>query len=256
VVTPERLFELLHSETPNTRLAERLALRLREAAVDPIISLLEDEEERLHGWASDMLVRLADVSGRRIVERMPAAPVHAQRQMLHIIDRLGEWPGDFSPEPYATSPDASVRREAVKLMLRRDATREAAIVIGLGDSDERTLGIALAAALKGCPTPAVPILMRRIDASALSAELRARGIRALAASGSLEAMRWIAQRTVKKHWLLRTPVLREKSPQLISSIAGLAAHWSSAPEAAQVLALVAKSKDADLRSAAARTGVA
>jgi hypothetical protein len=256
VVTPERLVDLLHSETPNPRLAERLALRLRESAVDPIISLLEDEEERLHGWASDMLVRLADVSGLRVVERLPAAPVHAQRQMLHIIDRLGEWPGDFSPEPYATSPDASVRREAVKLMLRRDTTRDAAIVIGLGDSDERTLGIALAAALKGCPTPAVPILMRRIDASALSAELRARGIRALAASGSLEAMRWIAQRTVKKHWLLRTPVLREKSPQLISSIAGLATHWSSAPEAAQVLALVAKSKDADLRSAAARTGVA
>jgi hypothetical protein len=98
--------------------------------------------------------------------------------------------------------------------------------------------------------------MDRIDASTLSAELHARGIRALAASGSLEAMRWIAQRTVKKHWLLRTPVLREKSPQLISSIAGLATHWSSTPEAAQVLALVAKSKDADLRSAAARTGVA
>jgi hypothetical protein len=256
VVTSERLIDLLHCEMPNARLAERLALRLREVAVDPVINLLEDEEERLHAWASDMLVRLADVSGGRIVERLPGAPVHAQRQMLHIIDRLGEWPREFSPEPYATSPDASVRREAVKLMLRRDETREAGIVIGLGDTDERTLGIALAAALKGCPTPAVPILMRRIDASALSAELRARGIRALAASGSLDAMRWIARRTVKKHWLLRTPVLREKSPQLISSIAGLAAHWSSAPEAAQVLALVAKSKDADLRSAAARTGVA
>jgi len=45
-------------------------------------------------------------------------------------------------------------------------------------------------------------------------------------------------------------VLREKSPQLISSIAGLAAHWSSAPEAAEVLALVAKSKDVDLKTAA------
>jgi hypothetical protein len=102
----------------------------------------------------------------------------------------------------------------------------------------------------------VPILMRRADSPTLSSELRARAIRALAASGSLEAMRWIAHRSVKKHWLLRTPVLREKSPQLISSIAGLAAHWSTAPEAAEVLALVAKSKDADLRSAAARAGAA
>jgi hypothetical protein len=144
----------------------------------------------------------------------------------------------------------------VKLMLRRDETRDAAILIGLDDQDERTVGIALAAALKRCPAGAVPILMRRVDSSTLSAELRARGIRALAASGSLEAMRWIAQRAIKKHWLLRTPVLREKSPQLISSIAGLAAHWSSAPEAAEVLALVAKSKDTDLKSAAARTGAA
>jgi hypothetical protein len=256
VVTQQRLVDLLHQETPNVRLAERLALRLRDVALDPIIDLLEDEEERLHGWACDMLVRLGDVSGPRVLSRLAHAPLHAQRQMLHVIDRLGEWPEGFSPESYATSVDPGVRREAVKLMLRRDPTRETAIVIGLGDSDERTFGIAIAAALKRCPSIAVPILMRRIETSTLSAELRARGIRALAASGSLDAMRWIAERTVKKHWLLRTPVLREKSPQLISSIAGLATHWSSAPEAVQVLALVAKSKDADLKSAAARIGVA
>jgi hypothetical protein len=256
VVTPQRLIDTLHSNQPNTRLAERLALRLRDVAVDPIINLLEDEEERLHGWACDMLVRLAEVSGNRVVERLMDAPVHAKRQMLHVIDRLGEWPAGFSPEPFTASPDAGVRREAVKLMLRRDDMRDEGIVTGLDDPDERTIGIALAAALKGCPKPAVPILMRRVESPTLSSELRARGIRALAASGSLDAMRWIAERSVKKHWLLRTPVLREKSPQLISSIAGLAAHWSSAPEAAEVLALVAKSKDADLKSAAARSGAA
>ena len=257
IITTERLVRVLHNDPPNTRLAERLALRLRDSAIDPIINLLEDEEERLHGWASDMLVRLAEVSsGARVAERVTNASVHAQRQLLHVIDRLGHWTDGFSPESFATSPDAGVRREAVKLMLRRDDMRDAGIVLGLEDTDERTMGIALAAALKRCPPDAVPILMRRVESSALSAELRARGIRALAASGSLDAMRWIAQRSIKKHWLLRTPVLREKSPQLISSIAGLATHWSSAPEAAEVLALVAKSKDADLKSAAARTGAA
>ena len=256
VVTPKRLIDALHLAQPNTKLAERLALRLREVAVDPIINLLEDEEERLHGWACDTLVRLAEVSGQRVVERLLDAPVHAQRQMLHIVDRLGDWPAGFSPEPFTASPDAGVRREAVKLMLRRDDLRDSGIVAGLDDADERTVGIALAAALKRCPMAAVPILMRRVENPTLSAELRARGIRALAASGSLDAMRWIAERSIKKHWLLRTKVLREKSPQLISSIAGLAAHWSSAPEAAEVLALVAKSKDSDLRSAAARSGAA
>ena len=254
IITPDRLIDVLHAETPNTKLGERLALRLREVAVDPIINLLEDEEERLHGWACDVLVRLADVSRTRVAERLVGAPVQAQRQLLHVIDRFGEWPDGFTPEAYATSGDAAVRREAMKLMLRRDDMREGAIRIGLEDEDERTVGIALAAALKRCPMDAVPILMRRIDNSTLSAELRARGIRALAASGSLDAMRWIAQRSIKKHWLLGTPVLREKSAQLISSIAGLAAHWSSAPEAAEVLALVAKSKDVELRSAATRTG--
>ena len=255
IVTRERLIETLHSDQPNVRLAERLALRLRDVAVDPIIGLLEDEEERLNGWACDTLVRLADVSGGRVVERLMDASVHAKRQMLHIIDRLGEWPAGFSPEPFTASPDAGVRREAVKLMLRRDDMRESAIVRGLEDRDERTVGIALAAALKRCPLAAVPILMRRVENATLSAELRARGIRALAGSGSRDAMRWIAERSVKKHWLLGTPVLREKSPQLISSIAGLAAHWNSAPEAAEVLALVAKSKDVDLKTAA-RSGAA
>jgi len=256
IVTPDRLVDVLHAETPNTKLGERLALRLRVVAVDPVINLLEDEEERLHGWACDMLVRLADVSRPRVAARLVDAPVQAQRQLLHIIDRLGEWPEGFYPERYQASPDAGVRREAIKLMLRRDDMRDAAIVLGLDDEDDRTVGIALAAALKRCPVDDVPILMRRIDNSTLNAELRARGIRALAASGSLDAMRWIAQRSIKKHWLLGTPVLREKSPQLISSIAGLAAHWSAAPEAAEVLALVAKSKDADLRSAASRAGAA
>ncbi|HEX6048042.1 MAG TPA: hypothetical protein VFZ21_02195 [Gemmatimonadaceae bacterium] len=256
VVTPERLTAVLHGDPPNIRLADRLAMRLRATAVDPIIDLLDGEEERLQAWASDMLVRLADVSGPRIVERLPGAMVQAQRQLLHIIDRMDEWPAGFAPAPFSTSPDASVRREAVKLMLRRAEMRDEAITIGLNDVDERTMGIALAAALKRCPVGAVPILMRRADSPTLSTELRARAIRALAASGSLEAMRWIAHRSVKKHWLLRTPVLREKSPQLISSIAGLAAHWSTAPEAAEVLALVAKSKDADLKSAAARAGAA
>jgi hypothetical protein len=255
VVTPERLIDTVHAQQPNTRLAERLALKLGNVAVDPVINLLEDEEERLHGWACDILVRLPG-AGTRVVQRLFASPVHAQRQMLHVIDRLGEWPAGFKPQPFTSSADASVRREALKLMMRRDDLRDEAVVIGLDDEDERTVGIALAAALKRCPPAAVPILMRRVENATLSAELRARGIRALAASGSLDAMRWIAQRSVKKHWLLRTPVLREKSPQLISSIAGLAAHWSSAPEAAEVLALVAKSKDADLRSAAARSGAA
>ncbi len=254
IVTTNRLVDVLHSETPNTKLGERLALRLGLVAVDPVINLLEDEEERLHGWACEMLVRLADVSRPRVVERLVDAPVQAQRQLLHVIDRLGDWPEGFCPEQYVTSADAGVRREAIKLMLRRDDMRDAAIVHGLDDQDDRTVGIALAAALKRCPLDAVPILMRRIDNSTLSAELRGRGIRALAASGSIDAMRWIAQRSIKKHWLRGTPVLREKSPQLISSIVGLAAHWSSAPEAAEVLALVAKSKDADLRSAASRTG--
>jgi len=256
VVTADRLVAVLHAEMPNTRLAERLAARLGEAAVDPLIGLLDNEAERLNGWACEMLVRLGSVSGPRVLERLETASAQTQRQLLHVIDGLSEWPSGFSPEPFATSMDPGVRREAVKLMLRREELRDRGIIVGLDDADERTVGIALAAALKRCPAGAVPILMRRIDNSTLSAELRARGIRALAASGSLDAMRWIAQRSIKKHWLLRTPVLCEKSPQLLSSIAGLAAHWSSAPEALEVLALVAKSKDADLKGAAARTGTA
>lgn len=256
IVTPERLTDALHAEPPNTRLADRLVSRLQERGVDAVINVLEAEGDRLHGWASNTLVRLAGVAMGRIIARLEGAAPHAQRQLLHVIDLAGELPEGFDPTPFASSPDASVRREAVKLMLHSAALRDTAIIIGLEDQDERTVGIALGAALKQCPPAAIPILMRRVDGPMLSAELRARGIRALAASGSLEAMRWIAERSVKKHWLLRRPVLREKSPQLISSIAGLAAHWSTAPEAARVLALVAKSKDADLKSAAARAGAA
>ena len=256
IVTPDRLVDVLHAETPNTRLGERLALRLRLVAVDPIINLLEDEEERLHGWACDMLVRLADVSRPRVAERLTDAPVQAQRQLLHVIDRLGEWPQGFCPEQYLTSANAGVRREAMKLMLRRDDMRDAAIRLRARRSGRADGRYRVGRRAQAVPVEAVPILMRRIDNSTLSAELRARGIRALAASGSLDANAVDRAALDQEALAARHPVLREKSPQLISSIAGLAAHWSSAPEAAEVLALVAKSKDADLRTAASRTGAA
>ena len=78
----------------------------------------------------------------------------------------------------------------------------------------------------------------------------------LAATGSVDALRWIVGRAVRPHWLLRTPRLDERWPLLSHAVAGLAAHWATHPEAARVLALAVRSADPSLRGAVAVRGAA
>jgi hypothetical protein len=250
LLTPAFLRELAEREPIPLRAIERVAPRVGAGGADVLIDALEAAPDRHGGSIVDLLVAMGETAATAIHARLESIQPGALRHLLHAIDLLGAQVGEFNPARYASHRDVGVRREAIKMMLRRDDLREQALLAAFADADERIVGVALGSALRTCPASAAPVLVRRVEDERLSADLRARAIRALAVTGSVEGMRWIARYAVRRHWLFKTPRLREKSPQVLSSITALASHWSSAPEAIEVLALVARSTDAEIRAAA------
>jgi hypothetical protein len=256
MVTADLIREVVTTEPVNVKLAERLTSRLGPAAVDPLVRSLEGAHERQTNAIGDLLVSLGAVAAAEIAARISQLRPVVQRPLLQVMDRMPEWPAGFSPTTFLRHFDPGVRREAIRIALRRDALREAGILAGLQDSDERNVAIVLGAAIKSCPPAAVPVLIQRAEDKSLSIELRARGLRALAATGQDDAMRWLVRFAVRRHWLFGTPKLREKSPMLLAAISGLATHWSSASEAKPALTLAAQSSDGELRNALTRATAA
>ena len=247
VASPRLLRRLLGRGNVPVHVLERLVARLGELAIEPLIEEYMGAEEPSVDIATT-LVNLGGNVGDAIVAEFQRARPLEQRRLLLLLDRLPEWPAAFEPVTAARSPDPAVRREAVKLMVRRDSFREEGMLLGLDDPDERVLGQALGAALRHARPSLAPLLLRRLEDDTLSPELRALLVRALAATRDEDAMRWLARSTMKKVWLVGGARLRDKTPELLAALEGLATHWSHAVEAAMPLALAARSTDPEIRA--------
>ena len=151
------------------------------------------------------------------------------------------------------SEDVALRREALRLMMKQPATRDAGIVRAIKDRDEKTVGMAITHASKEPSAQIVTSLMVRMDnGSDLNADLRSRAVRLVAGSGNEDAVQWLRHLVVTQSWLLRYTKLRKASPESVAAVAGLAAHWRNHPEAALALLLARRSSDAAYRHAVRR----
>ncbi len=251
LVNSNTLQEQLDAEHPDQRVLQHAVMRLRDRAVEPLLNALEARPEDDADWVAGLLVAVGREAEPILTGHLPGCARRVQHVLLTVFDRLDAWPEPAYLRELARHPDAALRREAVRLMLKHDAMRADAVVAGCADADERIFGLALAAALKE-PTPRAAVaLVRRLDADPeLSAELRGRAARVIAASGSRDGMTWLVARLVRRHWLTRRPRLRKKSPEVVAGVGGLAAHWPDAPDASPVLALARASRDHDIRQAA------
>jgi hypothetical protein len=202
------------------------------------------------------LTRVGPPVVMRLTGRMPKMRPISLKLCLGVLEKIGHWPPELDLIPYAHHADVSVRRDVIKLLLVSDRTREIGITIGVGDSDEHCVHQAIRAAASSCPPQALRLLMHRADDSGLGSELRARAVRLIATFGSEDAMSWLAQRLVKPHWLFRKPRLRDKSPQLLAALAGLAARSRANARIAAVLALASSSRDPEIRAAVQRKAAA
>jgi hypothetical protein len=245
------LREQLNDVRPDVRLLRHSVQRLRHEALDPLIAALETRDSRDATWLVELLILIGPDAAPALGAAFTRAQPSSQRSLLNVLERWNVWPPGLDLLSVARHPDPSMRRVALRVLQQSDGTRREAVLIGLRDPNERIFAQALSAALKAPMREALGPLRERAVDSSLSEELRLRAIRCLAACEDPEAMHWLIGQVVKRHWLTGGLRLRGKSPMTMAAIAGLAMHWRSAPEAAQVLALAASHKDPGLRRASA-----
>ena len=246
IATADRLHQQLAREPVNAAVVQRLAARMELGAAEALLDALELADDRMASTYVDLLAALGTDVGPMVASRIPAARWGVQRLLLVILGKLPALPGGFAPREFLHHPDAAVRREALRMLIKVPAMRDMAIAAALADADERIVRLALGAAMMNCPAAAAQILMARARDPLLSPDLRALGIRALSSNRSPEIVLFLVRRTLGKKRFLRARSLAAKSPEMLASLAGIVTHWPDDPGATTVLALAVKSTDPDI----------
>jgi hypothetical protein len=254
VATPERLEQLLLAYPGNAAVVQRIVARLKLAAAEPLLVELATASETTAASLTEMLASIGPEIGPLLMARLGASRWPMVRHLLATINRMERWPEGFEARDYARHPDANVRREAVRLLIKQPAARDQAITSALADPDERNVRLALGAVMQGCTAGQAAVLMVRATDEALSPDLRALSIRALAGHRSMETLNFLLNRVAGSKMLMFRRSLASKSPEMLAALAGLAAHWSTEPAAKEVLAQAAKNSDPEISDAAARRG--
>jgi hypothetical protein len=155
--------------------------------------------------------------------------------------------------PYLTHFDPTIRREAARLLLGYETTREETLLTVLRDPDERVLYGGLLAAATGCSAEAAALIRQRIDdGDVTDGPARAAGIRAVATRRDDAALEWVLGHALLPSGLLRKARLAPASPELLASLTALAAHWADHPLAAPALELAQQSTSPSVRAAVQR----
>jgi hypothetical protein len=257
LLNPTMLRELLQSERPDLRALKQAVSHLRHEAVDLLLAALEGRNERDASWLTELVTLVGAASATRLGNSFPQLKPAAQRVLLSVFEQWNVWPAEVDLRVLATNADPHIRRDAVRLLIKNAATRDEGMLVGLSDEDERVFRQVLFASMRGATAEVTTVLIKRAEDVRMPEELRARTVRAIAATGRPEAMRWLIECSVERrgfpglgrNWRTRAG-LRRKSATTLAAIAGLAAHWRTAPEAAAVLELAAKSRDLEFRNAA------
>lgn len=254
LATPARLREELAGTPINFAAVEGLATRLGEAAVEPLLDLLESAtDQSARARSLRLLVDLGAASALAAAARLPGAPWYVQRNLLILLRQLQIPPGDFAAAPYTVHPDHRVRLEAYKLLLEDPGAREAAVCRGLDDESDDVVRLALRSALEACPAEAHGSVGRLIEDRRRPAELRALAVRVLGRNAGAEAVPRLLGIAGARRGLLGWR-LGQKSPMLLAAVSVLARHCPSHPKAAGVLALARRHADQDIRLAAEAHG--
>ncbi len=252
VATADRLHQQLQREPVNLTVVQRLVTPMALAAAEPLLDALETSDDRMASAYVDMLSALGTDVGPLVASRIAGARWGVQRLLLVILGKLAALPEGFAPREFVRHPDGTVRREALRMLIKLPATRDMAIAAALADIDERIVRLALGAAMMNCPADAATILMARANDPLLSPDLRALGIRALSSNRAPETIAFLVRRTLGKKRLLRTRPLATKTPEMLAALAGIVAHWRDDPNTKTVLTLAAASTDPDIVDIMAR----
>jgi HEAT repeat protein len=242
VATPARLRLELSGPCLDFSTIESLVSRLGALAVDPLLDVLEQANDRsVRARTLQLLVTIGAPVAPVAAARMKDAPWFVQRNLLALLRMLKVWPAGFSAVTYARHPDIRLRREAYKLLLEFPEHRASAIMRGLGDDNPEVVTLALRAAVDGCPPDALRTIERFLADSRRPAELRAIAVRALGRANGPNALAQLLDIAgTRRHffgWRIEA-----KSPVVLAAVSVLARNWGGHP---QVIGLLREARDHD-----------
>ncbi|HEX6644593.1 MAG TPA: hypothetical protein VF037_07945, partial [Gemmatimonadales bacterium] len=250
VATPERLRAELSAERPDLAAVGVLVGRMGDAAAEPLIDALERASGRTTRAAIMRYLKDGGMGMREAAAaRLPDAPWFLQRNLLQLFSEPATWPGGFSPAPFARSPDARVRREAIKVMLFSRSHRSEALELGARDPDARVLAMTLSAAAQACPPDLVPLVDGLARSERLDMELRVQAVRVLVAAASADAVACLTTIAFPpRRWLPGR--LAPKSPVVLAALSGIATLGSTDQRVRWLITRAQRDRDPEIRAAA------
>ena len=231
-------------------LVERLVGWRGYSAAAPLIDAIESANDaKTRERLLDILFTLGDAMAGLVARRLDAARPAQLRELLAFIGRFPETPPGFDPRDFLAHGESAVRREAVKLLLKNPVSRDETMVQALQDPDERTVFLALQAALERSTPRALALMTQRVEREELDPALRALAIRAVGASRSSNSKLWLIEQCSTVTQLLKRRKLRPATPEVMAALGALASYWPDDKQVKPLLELARRSKDPDIRQA-------
>jgi HEAT repeat protein len=244
------LQQLLDSEPVDPSILDAFLGLVGDSAVVPMMQgLLDSESRQVRRLLLDRLVTLQPEIQHLAIQHLDDPRWYVTRNMLWLLNGVDHVPEGFVPDPYLQHKNESVRYEAVRLGTRLPRGRERAINTGLADANEKTVRLALNAALVICPNSALPKVVSRAFSGPTDVRLLA--IRVLEAVGTEAAVSALLKLTRPKRSLLRLKH-PAKDPVYLAALRALCSS-SYDPHVLKVLELARARRDPEI-AAAAREG--
>lgn len=252
IATPSAVTALVAGEKIDATLLQRVVARVGGDATEPLLDALERSESRgARSRVLDQLAQLGPGIFPRIAPRLEGAEWFVLRNLLTLIGKWQAAPEGFNAARFATSKDARVRREALKLLFRDPAQRSRAIFSAITDDDGTVAMLGLAAALEQPPLGIASAVRARVERGTLDDDSTALATRVAAADrASKDTLPWLLGLATAGRTLFGRPKLAGKSAASLGALSGLATYWREAPGVAPVLAAAAASPDPEVRAAA------
>lgn len=244
-----RIMEEGHVDSDGIR---ALVDEMGATAVDPLLDVLAESDSRaVRRRVFDVLPTLGPFVARRAIERLEGSPWFVQRNMLALLHRVEHLPEGFDPQPYMDHDDARVRREALPVAIRPGSKlRDRALIMALGDSDERMVRMGLLEMQESVPASSVPTLVNRVIGSdQRSEEIRTLGVRCLENSSEPLARTGLLEVVASGKTLFGKVRVANKNNLVLEALRVLASKWAGDEAVELVLDAAMKSKDPDLRGA-------
>ena len=251
VIRTETLAVLLSGTPVDVEAVELLAPEMGSAAIPLLVDALSESEERsVRRRLLQLLAHFGNDVVPEVTRRLPGGPWYFQRNLLRLLQMLPDPPEESLAVEYSRHPDARVRVEGFRLLMRHPQARARGIVEGLSDPDISGVRVAVMAAGEDCPAAAAPLLLRGLQERRIEPGLVPSAIRALGPMVEIpEVVDVLLNHAGRKLPLLGWRVAA-KSKESLAALAAMARHWRDDPRCAALLARARRHPDPEIREAA------